>query len=251
MSVMANRSVAAGAGNAAARERKQKIILGALCGVLALLMVWQVPKLLGGGSDSGSTTELAAGSESAAGATATATATASGTASATATAPATAGAGVVTAKALADAKWIKKLPVRDPFVPLAGEGATAAARADAAATDAAVTSRQAAAAKASKAKAAAVPAAKASSAVIFINGRRQVPKVNQTFKVNGATFKLLAVGPKQAKVSVVIGKAKNGKGDVTLLRNKPVTLENNVTGVQYVLRFTLPLSPVPVNAKAK
>jgi hypothetical protein len=239
MSVMANRTVATGAGDAAARERKQKIVLGALCAVLVLLLIWQGPKLLGG-SGSESSTESAAVSEAA---TASSSSTATGTGAAT---PA-----VVSAKVAKDGKWIKKLPTRDPFVPLAGEGATAGARADAAATDAAVASSQAAAAKAQKAKAAAVPAAKASSAVIFINGRRQVPKVNQTFKVNGATFKLLAVGPKQAKVAVVIGKSKNGKGDVTLLRNKPVTLENNVTGVQYVLRFTLPLSPVPVSSNGK
>ena len=105
-----------------------------------------------------------------------------------------------------------------------------------------------AAAKATAAaKAAAAGKVVATSAVIFTNGNRQVIKVKQPFKVGDARFKLLSIGRKNATVAVVLGNFKGGTGEITLLRDKPVTLENTVTGVQYVLRFTQPLSAVPAN----
>ena len=152
------------------------------------------------------------------------------------------------------AKWIKRLPARDPFVPLAGEGAgsssaATAAQSTAASSAAIAADKAAAVAKATAAaKAAAAANVVASSAVIFTNGHRQVLKVKQSFKVGDATFKLLSVSRKNAKVAVVLGSFKGGKGEVTLLRDKPVTIENTVTRVQYVLRFTLPLSAVPASS---
>jgi hypothetical protein len=234
MSAVANKGIARGV-DAAAKEKRQKTMLAVLAGVLVLLLVWQLPKILGGDSGSTSATESVAAAEVAAPATA-----------ATAGTPAVAAVASAVTNVKTE-KFIKHLPARDPFVPLAGEGAGAAAGAtqSAAADAAAIAKSKAAAAAKGTAKAGGTSKVVATSAVIFTNGKRQVLKLKQSFKVGDAKFKLLSIGRKSASVAVVLGNFKGGKGEATLRRDKPVTFENTVTGVKYVLRFTLPLSAVP------
>jgi hypothetical protein len=46
-------------------------------------------------------------------------------------------------------------------------------------------------------------------------------------------------------VSVTVGGFKGGAKEITIERGKQVTFENTITGAQYALRFTLPMSAVP------
>jgi hypothetical protein len=80
--------------------------------------------------------------------------------------------------------------------------------------------------------------------VIWTNGTRQVVALKQLFRVGDTSFRLLSVGPKSVKVSFAVGGLKNGSKTITVLKDKPVTIQNNVTGAQYTLRFTLPMTAV-------
>ena len=99
-------------GAAGSNERRQLILLGALGLVLVLLLVWQVPKLLGG---SGSSSEAAPAASSAVASAAAPTTAATAPVAAAATGPA----------AKRAARWIKRQPARDPFVPLTAPAVSA------------------------------------------------------------------------------------------------------------------------------
>jgi hypothetical protein len=234
---------------------RQVIVLVGLCVVLAAVLAFELPKVLGhsgsGSADTASTPAVATTTPVATAASASVPATATGS-SASATAS--------VAAAVRTERWIKRRPARDPFVPLVVASSASSAAASSAAptpsstppasTPAASTQASAAAIRAAAAAAAAETARKfvPSAAVIFTNGRRQVVGLQQLFQVGDTTFKLLSVGPKSIKVAVTIGGFKGGTKEITITRNKPVTLQNNVTGAQYALNFTLPMSAVPASS---
>jgi hypothetical protein len=217
----------------------QKILLGVLAVILVVILAFELPKVFnrgGSSSSSSSSTSTSAATSNAAAATATAGATASaGTSLGVAPTPAS----VVRAE-----RVIKRLPARDPFVPLATAtaGPSAAAAAAAAQTPAARPAARPAAA--APTKPAALPTGKQlapTAAVIWTNGRRQVVGVKQSFRVGDQTFKLLSVTAKAAKVSPASG---GFKDQITVVRGKPVTLRRAGTGAKYSLNYTLPMTVV-------
>jgi hypothetical protein len=234
MNAIANKRAAGGAGS---NDRTQKILLGVLGGVLVLLLVWQVPKILGG-SSSETVTPVAA-------------VTAPIAASTTTSAPVTGTAVTLTAKERRAARLIKRMPARDPFVPLAS--ATVAATVAPPVTQApaptpAPTPKPATPAptpKPATPKVPVVPTVVPTAAVIWTDGRRQIVHVKQTFKVGDSTFRLASVTRKTSTIVPVSGDLAGGKRQVVLARTEPVTLENTTTGVRYVLRFSDAMTSVP------
>jgi hypothetical protein len=225
-----------GQSSAGSTGNRQKIILGVLVVVLIGVLVFELPKVFkGGGSSSGSSpsTSVATSNTSATPVAAGATGTAG-----------TVGVAPTPASVVRAERVIKRLPARDPFVPLATatSGPSAAAAAAAAATP-----RPTPVAKPAPAKPAALPSGKQlapTAAVIWTNGRRQVVGIKQSFLVGDQSFKLLSVTSKAAKVAPAAGVFKGAAKQITVVRGKPVTLKRSATGVKYTLNYTLPMTVV-------
>jgi hypothetical protein len=201
-------------GVAGSTERRQLIFLAVLSVVLVVLLVWQVPKLLGG---SGSSSEAApAASPTVASAAASAATPAAAVAAASFAAP-------TGPAARRTERWINSQPARDPFVPL-----TAPAVSEPTPVPVAP----------------AAPDVAPTAAVIWTNGRRQVVGVKQRFKMGDTTFRLVSVTRTSAEVDPVVGSLAGG-GELTLSRAKPRTIESSKTGAQYRITFSHPLAVVP------
>jgi len=206
-------------------ERRKKLLLVGLMVVFAGLLVLQLPKLLSS-SESTSTAPAASSTVSPA-------VTGSSGAPAVASAPAASSARV---------RAIRRMPAKDPFVPLIRENAAGASTAPAPAAP--VVSRP----RIRRAVRAAVPtrvtptprravarAVKPTAAVIVANGRRQVVGIREAFKVGEATLRLVAVGPKTMRFKVA-----GSNRAITVRKGHRVTLVNQATGVRYSVRFSAP-----------
>ena len=75
------------------------------------------------------------------------------------------------------------------------------------------------------------------SAVISVNGVSQSVNVGDQFPSSDPTFTLISLTAKTARVGIAGGSLENGHPNVTLRRNKPVTLLNTSDGTRYVLRL--------------
>jgi hypothetical protein len=230
MNAIANKNWPRRADTPSSGDRRQKILLAGLLVVLVAVLAWQVPKLLGGSEASSEAapaavaatpvvTEVGAGTESLGGA-----------------------AVALSPKEKQTARWIKKLPARDPFVALVGAPTAAAVPAPETATPAPAPNPEPA-----KPKPAAAPKVAPSAAVIWTNGRRQVVGVKQQFKVGDTTFRLLSVTGTSVKIAPVLGGFEGGEQAITIRKTEPLTFENATTGVQYVLRYSLAMSAVPAS----
>jgi hypothetical protein len=200
-------------------ERRKKLLLIGLMVAFAGLLVLQLPKLLSS-SESTSTAPAASSTVSPA-------VTGSSGAPAVASAPAASSARV---------RAIRRLPARDPFVPLIRENAASAAAASAPAP---VVSRRAVRVavptRVTPPRRAVARAVKPTAAVIVANGRRQVVGIRQAFKVGEATLRLVAVRPKTMRFKV-----DGSKRAITVRKGHRVTLVNQATGVRYSVRFSAP-----------
>jgi hypothetical protein len=267
MSAIANKTVSPREAAAANDEKRKIIILVGLCVVLVAVLAFELPKVLGGSSSGSSATDVGAPVATTPATSTDATATTAVTAAAVPATGVTPGLPAASSTPKLSRAKIKRLPARDPFVPLVGStptGVTAGATPTPTATPTpaptpAVTpagptaAQKAAAARAAAKKAAAKAAAAATptSAVIWTNGRRQVVAAKETFTIGDATFRLISVGRNSVKVGVALGILAGGKREVTIARGKALTLENTITGVQYTLRFSLPLTAVPPSGNKK
>jgi hypothetical protein len=244
---------------AAQRERRQRIILVALIVVLGVLLAFELPKLLRGSSSSSSSTSSATTA-----APAVTTPTAYPAATGVAAVPTV---NVSAASVLRRERAIKRMPARDPFVPLASptsgvaptpaapvvspvKQATTTVAAANAAKPASTTAPKTAKPKTTPKTVTVAPKLVPTAAVIWTDGQRQVVGSQQLFKVGDTTFKLVSIGPKTATVSVPVGGIQGGKKEISLPRGKSVTLQDTVTGVKSTLLFTLPMSVVPTSASS-
>jgi hypothetical protein len=218
---------------------RQLLVLVVLCVILAVVLIFELPKVLHHGS-SGSTSSASSQTN----ATATSEAAAATANALPGEVPVAAPASVLRAE-----RAIKRLPARDPFVPLATDTTNGSSSAGTAAPAAAA---QPVATPASKRPAAAskpatqqtvqtFPELAPTAAVIWTNGSRQVVGVRSTFRVGDASFTLLSVTPKLVKVSL---SSKSGTKQISVPRNKAVTVRNPVSGALYTLDFTLPMTTV-------
>src|SRR4051812_9500782 len=199
MNAIANKRVAGSAGSS---DKTQKILLGVLGGILVLLLVWQLPKILGG-SDTAS--------ETAAPVAAVATPVAG---SVPTTAPVTGTTVTLTARERRAARSIKRMPARDPFVPLASATVAATVAPPVTAppvTAPPVTQAPPATPKPPTPKVPVVPKVVPTAAVIWTDGRRQIVHVKQILKVGDSTFRLDSVTPKTVTIVPVSGDLAGGK----------------------------------------
>lgn len=237
---------------AAAKQRKQKIMLGVIAGVLVLLAAIQGPKLM---------KQLSGGSTPAASAPAETTpatpATTTGAATADGAAAALAGA-AASAPATGDLATRGKLvsftlfATKDPFVPqmsektstgaepAASDATPPAAAPDAPDAPAAVPSDAVpsdAAAGATPGDTPAQPDAPAlTDATLEINGTPEYLKATELFPKIDPVFRLVSLKPKSAKIGVAGGSFTVGKLLVLKL-GKSVTLVNTATGARYQIEL--------------
>ena len=227
---------------AAAKARKQKIILAVAGVALVGLAVIQGPKLMKGGSQPAAA-PVAAAPASADPASAT-TAPVAVAAAASTSKPAGYVAGVAlpggTTVRVASTNQLTAFTlfeVKDPFVQqvddqtgLAQPDASAAPAADASAADGGT-----AAPADSGAPAAAAPEPVVYATIMF-DGKPQQLKVKQKFPAKSPLFVLVSLKKKQAKIGVAGGSFDDGQ-NVTLAFGKKVTLVDTATGVRYELKL--------------
>ncbi len=234
---MAKKNVEAAA---AAKARKQKIIL-IVGGVLLLgLGAIQGPKMFGGGGAAEATPAPTA---------TTGVATGTPTAAPTTPAPTTASfkpAGTVAGVALPGVTVAKGsagqlasftlFEVKDPFVQQAGEEPAAGDVGGAPAPETSVT----APVPTASGGAAGTPPAAAPPPLVYatinVDGKPSQMKVKEEFPASEPVFVLVSVGKKQAKIGVAGGSFDNGK-TITLKPGKKLTLVNTATNVRYVLKL--------------
>jgi hypothetical protein len=222
---------------AAAKARKQKIILVVAGVALVGMAVIQVPKLMKGGSQpvAVAAAPVAAATTSPAAAVMSPTTRTFKPAAYVAGVALPGGTTVVVAKSqlvsftLFDAK--------DPFVQQVGDGTGAA---QAAAPAAAVTETAPPAtgepAPASAAGTSTPPPAPVIYATVMFNGKPQQLQVKQKFPKGDPLFVLVSLKKQQAKIGVAGGSFENGQ-NVTLTLGKKLTLLDTATGVRYELKL--------------
>jgi hypothetical protein len=260
MNAMANPVGRSGAGRAASSNR-QKIILGGLSGVLAVVLAVELPSLLHRSSSSSSAPSTV---------TTTATAPAKSTATAavpgTTTDAAAATGGTAVSSVATREHAIGRLPARDPFVPLARatteqstapqpvappkapaatEAATPAGPTAPAATDAATPVMPTAPVEAAPA-----PEVVPTAAVIVVDGRRQVIGLDREFTLGGATFRLASVAPDRITIAVDDASFAGGTKKITLRKAKQAWFENAATGVRYAVLFRSATNKTPTTNTA-
>jgi hypothetical protein len=220
-------------GPARSKERRQLIVLGCLGLVLVAVLALEAPKMLHHASSSSEPVATSAIATPAVPA-----APAAGT---------TAGAAVSSAAASRTRVWIAHQHARDPFAPLAGAQpapAAAATPATSAATPAPAAPAVPTVTVTSPPATATTPAPVAPTkvepkiAVVYANGKKHVVGLDQYFEVSDLWFRLTGVDATTMKIALVGAAFSGGRDAITVLRDHPVKLVNNATGVEYSLRFT-------------
>ncbi len=228
---------------AAAKARKQKIVLAVAGVALVGLAVIQGPKLMKGGSQPAAA-PAAAAPASADPASAT-TAPVAVAAAASTSKPAGYVAGVAlpggTTVRVASTNQLTAFTlfeVKDPFVQQVDDQ-TGLAQPDASAAPAAADASAADGGTAATADSGAPAAAKPEPVVyatIMLDGKPQQLKVKEKFPAKSPLFVLVSLKKKQAKIGVAGGSFDDGQ-NVTLAFGKKVTLVDTATGVRYELKL--------------
>jgi hypothetical protein len=235
---------------AAAKARKQKIILAVAGVALVGMAVIQVPKLMK--SDSTPAAAPAATAAVAAATVATGTVATGTTAGATAVVvgsttgtfkPAAYVAGVALPGGSAVVVATSQLASftlfedKDPFVQQAGDetGAGRTSATVAPSTDAAAPPAGSDAAAGAAGASAAAPAPVIYATIMF-EGKPQQLQVKQKFPTGAPLFVLVSLKKKEAKIGVAGGSFDNGQ-NVTLTLGKKLTLVDTATGVRYELKL--------------
>ena len=239
---------------AAAKAKKQKIIL-IVGGVLLLgVAAIQGPKLMKKDSQPEVAPAAASGSVSVTGTPTGATSTATGAVVVTGSSQGSAKpAGFVAGVALPGATVVRVAPsqlasftlfeVKDPFVQQAGVEPTGGATASTASGQAPSASTRGSGRGNRRHRRSATPASTQAAeplpvvyATINLDGKPQQLKVKQKFPESDPLFVLRSLTKKQAKIGVAGGSFDDGQA-VTLQFGKKVTLVNTATGVRYQLKL--------------
>ena len=85
------------------------------------------------------------------------------------------------------------------------------------------------------------------AARISVNGSSQDVLIGATFPSTSAVFVLNSVAAKQIKISVSGGSFSSGQAKVTIKRGKSVTLVNTVDSFRYVVKYVAPLAHGPTS----
>jgi hypothetical protein len=85
------------------------------------------------------------------------------------------------------------------------------------------------------------------AARISVNGTSQDVLIGETFPSPSAAFVLNSVTAKQIKISVSGGSFSSGQAKVTIKRGKSVALVNTVDSFRYVIKYVAPLTHGPTS----
>ena len=232
-----------------AREKRQKLILAGACVVLLVVaLIFVLPLVRGGSSE-----------------TLTPISTAPAATNAAAPPPTTAGIAsddpVVSVARLAA---LRKKSSRDPFAPLIDgdpSASSSSSSSSSAGSNSPSPSRQPAATRAvgftpkaatpGRPTTSAPAVVRATAAVIWTNGRRQVVGRSQTFMVGDATFRLVSFSGQTMRIRVAGGVFSGGGATLTIRKGRTLTLANTATGVRYRLLFSRPTTAAPTTAPVK
>jgi hypothetical protein len=205
-----------------AAERRKKFVLVGLIVLFVALMAFQLPRMLKG-SESSATAPVAVSAV-----------------------PATAGGGsgpAVTSAPVgssARVRAIRRMPAKDPFVPLIRDNATTASAAPATSSPRVRLAVRAAVPTPVAPRRAVVRAVKPTAAVLLVNGRRQVVGVHEAFGFGDATFRVVSVGRKAMRLQVSGGSFGAGRQTITVRKGHRVNLVNTATGESFSIRFSAP-----------
>jgi hypothetical protein len=232
-----------------AKDRKMKKVAAGLSVVLAIVLAFEVPKVLNSGSGSGSPPAVATTPTDA-------SATAPATVAPTTTPPGTAAAAVtpVVSSKLPNSDTLPKVGKgqlfsfghfagKDPFVQqvvdlTAGqpdqEGGTSSASASSAPT---ASSNGTAAAVTHHRRQSTRVLAVTGAARISINGRVQVVRVGASFPSANPLFRLVSVKNGVARIGIASGSYSSGARTVSLGAGRSLTLVDKADGIRYQLRL--------------
>lgn len=225
------------------RDRRAKIMLGVLGAVLVLVMVIELPGLLGGKK-----------SPSAAPATSTTTPTGAAAGTADASLAAT---HVVAAAQPGQLRSFSRFAKKDPFHPLVstvshtgGAGGGASKPGSTPAAGAQPKSTTAPTVKFAQTSTTSTPEGPmVLGAVMKLNGVRRVIAVGSTFPAANPVFKLVAVGKKAIWISLIGGSFGDGQQTLKIMRNHPVKLVNTTASLDYLLKLVrMTMLPKPAAA---
>jgi hypothetical protein len=207
------------------KEKKEKIILAALVGVLVLVGAWKLPAMLKSGS-----------SNTSAATTAQTTSTSNST-SPSATSSATAGSGSATVGSLPNESTYEPsagqlsgfslFNGRDPF----GNATTSSGITTSPVTTSTKTSSTTT-----------TPHGSYEAAKISINGTSQVVLPKGAFPTESPVFVLDSVTAKQITIAVNGGSFASGQAKVKIKKGKSVVLVNTVDSTRYVIKYIAPLT---------
>ena len=230
----------------ASKKKKQTIALVVGGVLLAGLMAFQLPKLLGGAEESAAPVPVATGTPVASG---------TGSPSVVVAVPRTKSSAVLAGVVLTPASGVdpeqgdlasfSRFESKDPFDPQVSleDQQPPGGAADTTAKNAAAAAAAAAGAAGGKTSGGATgatsvdgPAAVPTNATIMYNGKPQLVEAKSVFPKVDELFVVVSLKQKSAKVGVNGGSFTNGE-TLTLKLGKQVTLVNSATGARYVLKL--------------
>jgi len=212
------------------KEKKEKIILAALVGVLVIVGAFELPKLLKSSSPA-----------------------ASSTVQTTSSSPGVTTSGVALSGPVAVSSLPNASPYKadsgqlngfslfnggDPF----GKVATSSGSTTPSTTPTGKTHTTTATTTTTTTTQNAYPAAR-----ISVSGTSQDVLIGETFPSTSAVFVLNSVTAKQIKISVSGGSFSSGQAKVTIKRGKSVALVNTVDSFRYVVKYVAPLTHGPTS----
>jgi hypothetical protein len=244
------------------KAKKQKKLAIILCSVLALVLVYEVPKTLKLMSPAAKAPVVEASASTPAAPNPTATTSTPASSPSSSPPPATASSAptqslVASVQVQPDPGQLTefaRFASKDPFVQSVQKAAGSAAPATASSPKSSATPKTKATATAPKTP----PAPPPTSAVISINGELVSVAVGTDFPTSGtvftqagaAIFHLVSLTQKSAKVAIAGGSYADGAPALTLTVGTPVTLQNTANGTRYTLLLEPQGTQVPTSTMA-
>ena len=231
----------------AAKDRKMKKVAIGLSVVLAAVLVFEVPKVLGhggGGSAPAAAVATTPGTSTAAPTTAAPTTTPPGTAAAAVTPTASTklpNSDTMPRVGKAQLYSFSHFAAKDPFVQQVSDTPTQVAQSG---SSQATSGSSAAATAGSNGTAAAVTQhqstrvlAVTGAARISINGRVQIVRAGASFPSSNPLFRLVSVSNGVARIAIASGSYSSGARTVSLVAGRSLTLVDTADGIRYQLRL--------------
>jgi len=216
------------------KEKREKIILGALVGVLVIVGAFELPKMLGksSGNSAGTTAQTTSASS---GVTSAGTTVASGAA----IGPSTVGSLPNPSTYQPRAGQLSEFSLfngKDPFgnVSTASSGSTMS-------TSTTTSTSTSTKTTSTKTNTTATTPISYVAAKISTNGTSEAVPLNGTFPAVSPAFVLNSFDAKQIKISVNGGSFASGQGKVTIKKGKSVVLVNTVDSIRYVIKYVAPM----------